>query len=85
MLSTLHSDLKLHTIPGILRALGDSETRLFKHIQGYSGIFNNYNSYNSINFLFFALILYTFQRNLKRHMFFDYNDVNFNSRLILFK
>ena len=46
-------------------------------------IFNN-DSYNSINFLFFPLILNTFQRNLKIHVF-DYNDVNFNARLRLLK
>ena len=62
-----------------------------RHIQNsvYLGtfmhnIFNN-DSYNNINFLFFALILHTFQRNLKRHMFFDYNDVSFNTRLRLLK
>ena len=35
-------------------------------------------NYNNINF-FFTLILHTFQRNLKRHAFFDYNDANFNA------
>ena len=34
-------------------------------------MFNN-NSYNNFSFLFFTLILYTFQQNLKRNMFFDY-------------
>ena len=36
--------------------------------QEYSGIFNN-DSYSNINFIFFTLILHTFQRNLKRHVF----------------
>ena len=35
--------------------------------------------------LTFTLILHTFQRNLKRFMFFDNNDVNFNTRLSLLK
>ena len=55
-----------------------SESSLFRYIQAYSGIFNN-DFYNNINFLFFTLILNTFQQNLK--MFFDYNDVNFITRL----
>ena len=54
-----------------------SESSLFRYIQAYSGIFNN-DFYNNINFLFFTLILNTFQQNLK--MFFDYNDVNFITR-----
>ena len=58
------------------------ESCLFRHIQVYSDILNNDN-YNNINFLFFTLILHTFRRNFKRHMFFDYNDVNFNARLSL--
>ena len=33
------------------------------HIQAYLDIYHY--SYNNINFLFFTLILYTFQRNLK--------------------
>ena len=40
---------------------------------------------NDINFLLFHFILHTFQQNLKRHMFFDYNDINFNARLSLLK
>ena len=67
---------------GILRLQAYSESCSFRHIQVYSGIFSN-DSYN-INFLFFNLILHTFQRNLKRHVF-DYNDVNFNARLSLLK
>ena len=42
------------------------------HIQnfciGTQDIFNN-DSYNNIKFLFFTLILHTFERNLKRHVF----------------
>ena len=34
--------------------------------------------YNNINFLFFFFTLRTFQRNLKEHLVFDYNDFNFN-------
>ena len=56
------------------------ESCVFRH----SRIFNN-DSYNDINFLFFTLILHTFQRNLERHMFFDYNGVIFSTRLSLFK
>ena len=40
------------------------ESCLYRHIQAYSGILNN-DSYNNINFLFFTLILHTFQPNLK--------------------
>ena len=32
-----------------------------------------------------TLTFSTFQQNLKRHKFFDYNDVNFNARLSLLK
>ena len=67
----------------ILEYLGHeaySESFLFRHIQAYSDIFSN-DSYNNIDFLFLALILHSFQWNLKRHMFFDYNSVNFNARL----
>ena len=62
-----------------------SESCLNRHIQAYSGIFDN-DSYNNIN-LFFTLILHTFQRNLKWHISFGYNDVisNFNARLSLLK
>ena len=41
---------------------------IFRHIQAYSGIFND-DSYNNINFLFFTLISHTLQRNLKRQCF----------------
>ena len=51
-----------------LRPDAYSEFRLFRHIHAYSGMFNN-DSYNNINFLFSLLILRTFRRNLKRHMF----------------
>ena len=52
-----------------------SESCSTRHIQAYSGIFDK-DSYNNINFLlFFTLILHTFQQNLKRHIFIDYNDV----------
>ena len=43
---------------------------IFRHIQAYSGIFND-DSYNNINFLFFNLISHTLQRNLKRHNVFQ--------------
>ena len=39
------------------------------HIQAYLDIYHY--SYNNINFLFFTLILYTFQRNLKGYVFFS--------------
>ena len=42
-----------------------SKSCLFRHIHAYSDIFNN-DSYNNTNFLFFTLILHTFQWNLKR-------------------
>ena len=42
-------------------------------------------SYNNINFLFFTSILHTFQQNLERHVFSDYNDVSFNGGLSLLK
>ena len=45
-----------------------SESCLFRHIQAYPRIFNN-DIYNNINFLFFLLLLRTFQRNIKRHAF----------------
>ena len=57
----------------ILGPMAYSESCLFRHMT-YSSIFNN-DSYK-INFLFFTLIL---------HMFFDYNDVNFNARPSLLK
>ena len=48
-------------------------------------MFNN-DSFSKINFLFFILILRTFQQNLKRHvLFFVYIDVIFNARLSLIK
>ena len=43
------------------------EPFLFSHIRAYLGIFN-IDSYNNVNVPFFALILHTFQRNLKRHI-----------------
>ena len=61
-----------------------SDSCLFMHIQVYPTIFNN-DSYNNIQIIFFILILHTFQQNLKRHMFFNFNDVNFNARLSLLK
>ena len=39
----------------------------------------------TLNFFFFTSVLHNFQQNLKRHMFFDYNDVNFNAPLSLLK
>ena len=38
------------------------------HYPVYLGIFNN-DSYNDIKFLFFSLIIRTFQQNLKRDCF----------------
>ena len=49
----------------------------FRHIQAYSIVIV------IITLTFFILILRTFQ--LKNHIFFDYNDVNFNARLSLLK
>ena len=60
------------------------ESCLFRHMQLYSDTFNN-DSYNNISFLLFTVILRTFQRNLKKHWFFDYNDVIFNAGLGLHK
>ena len=65
-----------------LGAVAYSEFCLFRHIQAYSGIFNN-NSSNSINFLVFILILHNFLQNLKRCMFFDYSDVSLSAQLSL--
>ena len=53
----------------------------YLHIQAYSRKFNS-DSYHNINFLFFTLMVHSFQRTFKRHAF-DYNDVNFNARLSL--
>ena len=64
---------------GILRALAYLEPCLFRHIQAHSII------RDVITLNFFHFNLHTFQPKLKRHMFFDYNDVNFNFRLSLFK
>ena len=50
---------------GIFRPEAYSEFCSYRHIQAYSGIFNN-DSYNNI---FFTLILHTFHRNLKKHVF----------------
>ena len=54
---------------------------LCRHIQAYSGIFNN-DSFNYINFLFLTLILHTFQWSLKRHVFWLQRR-HFNTRLSL--
>ena len=74
------------SISTILAYLGPEvylESCLFRHIQAYSSIFKN-DSYNNINLLFFTLIL-AFQRDLERHMLFDYSVVHFNARLSLLK
>ena len=60
----------------IFRSQAYSESSLFRHIQVYSGTFNN-----DKTFFFFSFNLHTFQRNL----FLDYNDVNFNAWLSLCK
>ena len=56
--------------PGIFRTLPYSEPELHQN-PVYLGIFRHIqcDSYNNIGFLFFTLILYAFQRNLKRHIF----------------
>ena len=69
----------------ILEFLGPkaySESCFYRHIMAYSATFNN-DMCNNINFLFFTLILHTFQQNLKILMFFDYNDVIFDALLSL--
>ena len=59
--------------------------RNFVYLGTFRLTFNN-DSYNNVNFLFFALMLKTFRRNLKiLCFFFDYNDVSFNARLSLLK
>ena len=49
---------------------------LFRHIKSYSRI---------IAIITLTLILHTFQQDLKRHIFFDCNDLNFNVPLNVFK
>ena len=51
-----------------LRPQAYSESCLFRHTLAFSGILNN-DSHSNINFLFFTLIFHTFQRNLKRNVF----------------
>ena len=87
MLCNENCHIKHFAILRILSYLGPvafSESCLFRHIQAYSGIFNN-DSYNNINFLLFTLILHSFQPNLKRRIFFYYDDVSLNARLSLLK
>ena len=64
-------DIQNFAIFRILAYLGPEAYRgscLCRHIQAYSGIFNN-DGCNNINFLFLTLILHTFQWNVKRHVF----------------
>ena len=53
----------------------------FRHIQAHSIM----TDIATLTFFFITLILHAFQGNLKRHMFFDYNDVDFNARLSILK
>ena len=66
-----HCYIRKFAIFRILANLGPeaySESCLYRQIQTHSGIFNN-DTYNNINFLFFTLILHTFQQILKKHVF----------------
>ena len=65
----------------ILVCLGpEAQNPVYLHIFRHnSGIFCN-NSYDNINFLFFH-----FSTKLNKDMFFGYNEVNFSTRLSLFK
>ena len=47
-------------------------------------MFNN-DGYSNMNFLFFHFNLKYFSVKLKKDMFFDFNDVNFNVGLSLLK
>ena len=78
----------------IFRTLSYSQfwhTQYQRHIQNpvYLGIFKHIQAYSltiviiTLHFLF-TLILHIFQRNLIKHMFFDYNDVRVY-RLSLYK
>ena len=61
MLRTLSSSDLCHIQNfGIFRTRGVFRILFIGHIQAYSDIFNN-DSYNNTNFLFFTLILHTFQ------------------------
>ena len=65
---------------GIFRTRGIFRTPL---MQVPSGIFKTMIGIVILNFVCF--FYFTFQQNLKRHIFFDYNDVNFNARPSLLK
>ena len=58
-----------------------------KHIQNpvYISTFRHIQTYLIVIVIIRLTFLHTFQRNLKRHMFFDYNDFNFNARLSLLR
>ena len=74
-----YSKLSLSKILSYLGPEACSRSCFYKHIQAYSGIFNN-DSYKNLNFIFFTLILHTSQQNFKIQKLFGYNDVNFNAR-----
>ena len=64
-----------------------SALRNLRHIQNpvYLGTFRHIQTYSiMITLTFFLHFFHTFQRDLKRHMLFDYNDVSFNARPSLF-
>ena len=66
-----------------------SALRNSRHIQNpvYLGTFRHIQTYSIVITLsfFFIFFFHTFQRDLKRHMLFDYNDVSSNARPSLFK
>ena len=67
----------------ILACLGPkeySEPCVFRHIQAYSIMI----VIITLTFIFHFKLTY-FSKTFKRHLFFDYNDVNFNARLSLLK
>ena len=69
MLSTLYSDIWLHTISGIFITLAYSEPCLFRHIGPYSAIFNN-NSYNNINLLFHFYLVHILLNEILKKLCF---------------
>ena len=59
-----------------------SESCFYRHIQAYSGIFDN-DSYNNINFLFCHIC--HFSTKFRKTCFLTYNNVSFNAWLSLLK
>ena len=55
----MQNPIYLGTILEYIRTYARAESYLFRHIQAYSDIFNNF------IFLFFTLTLHSFQRNVK--------------------